>query len=358
MKTIVLVFSFEELNTNVLLNSVIRNQKERHDFRYAAYAPPGFSKLFFGADEIITIPENINSFRRYSEISEYLPIPITFIDKVKRRIRFKIQDLILNLIIMFKPSNQLLLAMLRVIPSPRQKKYLYDSGIFKYIKNHARQKFGKDIIVVVVQDFLVFSAGKFSMSSKSLDQSFRYYFKEHYEAISNGLKLQPDQPVLPGKNPRVVFRTRNYLSKQPEHNTKIEDVLPLVRCFIENKWNVVNIGSPALSLIPHLTPVERSFFTEISNKLTIDEEFKYFCYPVVCRADAGLFVLLATVDTPLILLSKEWSEHLNVTLVDARNLAGLLSTLDLSNNEEPLVVVKRFIKLQEKCNWDAGDTLN
>lgn len=75
VRTIGVVFSYEELNTNVLVNAMLWNAKKTSDFKYIAYAPSGFSGLFFAADEVVVIPDAINSFKKYSEVSEHFPPP-------------------------------------------------------------------------------------------------------------------------------------------------------------------------------------------------------------------------------------------------------------------------------------------
>ena len=89
MKTIALVFSYEELNVNVLLNSVLWNQKKSEEFRYVAYVPAGFRTLFFSADEIVEIPRELSDFKKYSEVSEYFESAGNFTDKVKKKIKIK-----------------------------------------------------------------------------------------------------------------------------------------------------------------------------------------------------------------------------------------------------------------------------
>ena len=161
----------------------------------------------------------------------------------------------------------------------------------------------------------------------SLGESFSYLFREHHKAISAGLRLELDrfnekQKAQSADIKRVILRTRNYSLKQPEHNTKIEEILPLVRCFIQNGWEVINIGSPALPLESELRVDEAAAYKESSNLLTIDEEFEQLTYPIVCRADAGLFVLAAALNTPLLLLSDEWSSRFGINLIEARAELG------------------------------------
>jgi hypothetical protein len=51
------IFSFDELNTNVFYNAILRNFKNRNRIHSVAYVPKGFSSLFFDFDQIIEIPD-------------------------------------------------------------------------------------------------------------------------------------------------------------------------------------------------------------------------------------------------------------------------------------------------------------
>ena len=128
--TIALIFSYEELNTNVLWNSVSWNLKKTLDINYVAYAPAGFHSLFFAADEIINIPSEFNSFVRYKEVSEYFPKRTKIANKILNIYRGIVQRVILK----FNPTGSILLMILRTKVTDRQLKFLYSSKTFKWIK--------------------------------------------------------------------------------------------------------------------------------------------------------------------------------------------------------------------------------
>ncbi len=128
--TIVLIFSYEELNTNVLWNSVIWNLKKTMDLNYVAYAPTGFHSLFFAADKIIDIPSELNSFVSYQGVSEYFPKRTRIMNKILNIYRGMVQHFILK----FNPKGSFLLMVLRNIATDRQLKFLYSGKTYKWIK--------------------------------------------------------------------------------------------------------------------------------------------------------------------------------------------------------------------------------
>jgi hypothetical protein len=155
--------------------------------------------------------------------------------------------------------------------------------------------------------------------SPSLTESFRYLFKEHEKAIKGGLRIKKDAVV---NSKKVFLRTRNYSYKQPIHNTSPDDVLEITKSLIASGINVINIGSPALSVGQYLGSTEIGRYQEFSNVLNLDEEITLIDAPVICRADAGLFVLIAMLPLPIICLTKEWSDFLDVSLINARKASG------------------------------------
>ncbi len=178
----------------------------------------------------------------------------------------------------------------------------------------------------------------------SLGESFNYLVKVHYKAISAGLRLElqrfnEKQEGASFSLKRVIFGTRKYSLKQPEHNTKIEEILPLVKCLFQNGWEVINIGSPALRLESELGVNEAAACKESSNLSAIDEEFEQLIHPIVCRADVDLIDLAAAPNTPLLLVSDEWSPRFGIDLIDTR--AQLDSQYDLMEalGREPQDVV-------------------
>ena len=194
--TIALIFSYEELNTNVLWNSVIWNLKKTLDINYVAYAPTGFHSLFFAADEIINIPSELNSFVRYQEVSEYFPKRTKIANKIHNIYRGIVQRVILK----FNPTGSILLMILRTIAADRQLKFLYSSKTFKWIKedfktrsrscdpfrilsgNSRASKLNKTFLIPV-QNYLRFDGrregkkkGGLFVDHFSLNEDFKFFF--------------------------------------------------------------------------------------------------------------------------------------------------------------------------------------
>lgn len=319
MKTIVLIFSYEELNTNVLFNSVLHNARKDQEFKYVAYVPIGYKSLFFCADEIIEIPKKINSFTSYSEVSEYGVTKEGEQIELKERIKFKLRKVVFFFLNWVPIKDKKLIAILSTTKTPRQSKYLYDSHVMKWVKSDAKKRFQKNYVVVPVQNHIELKNASVKFQSPSLTESFRYLFKEHEKAIKGGLRIKKDAVV---NSKKVFLRTRNYSYKQPNHNTSPDDVLEITKSLIASGINVINIGSPALSVGQYLDSTEIGRYQEFSNVLNLDEEITLIDAPVICRADAGLFVLIAMLPLPIICLTKEWSEFLDVSLINAREASG------------------------------------
>lgn len=343
-QTIALIFSYEELNTNVLWNSRLWNLKNEIDFHYVAYAPLGFQSLFFAADEIITIPEGVNSFRKYSQVSEYFPMR-SRISSISRNVfRSRVEDYILK----FKPTNLTLLMLLRLIATDRQKKFLYSSNTFDWIRkdfktrykvkiqsgmftNWKRRSRKREIFLVPVQNYLRYDGKKLFVTEFSLMEDLRLLFFGHFNAISGGIIDVFQNSIysnLNSSSKKLIFiRTRNYQRKQPQHNTLLTDVLSITKSLLNNNFKVINIGSPALSLRSNLSWRERSKYLEFSD-LSLDAELEITSGPIICRADAGLFTLICCMPNPLVVLTEEWSSFLGISLLEARKIAGINADVD------------------------------
>ena len=307
-KTIILVFSYEELNINVLLNSAIFNARLNSKFNYVAYTPIGFKTLFFAADQIIEIPREIDSFNRYSEVAEYGVNSAQFYN-LKSRIWEKLNKLIFSILAKGKISDHLLVGLIALTRTPRSDKFLYKSGVFKWVKSDAKVKFKNNYVVVPAQNYIKIDGDRILFQSKSLTENFKYLFEEHEKALSKGLRINIDS--VKSYEKKAFIRTRQYARKQP----------------ISRGWHVSNVGSPALLIEKHLNDSEKCNFSEYNDILSIDEEFNLLRGPVICRADAGLFVLAAALPLPLICLTSEWSDYLGVSLLQARKKSGWNSDL-------------------------------
>ena len=319
MKTIILIFSYEELNVNVLLNSVLHNTRKDHKFKYVAYVPIGFKSLFFSADEIIEIPSEINSFRNYSEVAEYGVAKEGEQVELMVKVNFKVRKSIFYCLDKFPLKDGVLIKILSTMKTPRQSKYLYKSNVIKWIKQDAKKRFGKNYVVVPAQNCIKIENACVKFQSSSLTENFKYLFKEHEKAIKSGLRLKTN---LEFSSNKVFLRTRNYSQKQTVHNTSPEDILDITKTLLALGFTVINVGSPALSIAHNLNVLEMIKYQEFSNVLNLDEEIDFLNGPIICRADAGLFVLIAMLPLPIICLTEEWSDFLNVSLMNARKASG------------------------------------
>jgi hypothetical protein len=343
-QTIGLIFSYEELNTNVLWNSRLWNLKKDCDFNYVAYAPKGFHSLFFAADEIITIPEKFNSYGKYSQVSEYFPVR----SRIKSSVHNVFCRTIRYIILKFNPTNSTLLILLRLLATDRQKEFLYSNKTFDWIRKDFKtrnkvcnqtEKFTNrksvyrisENYLVPVQNYLKYDGNKLFIEHFSLEQDFRFLFHEHFRAISGGIGDVFQNSIFSNLNlssQKIInIRTRNYQRKQPEHNTRLENVLNITKVLTNNNFKVINIGSPPLSLKSHLSNKEMMNYSEFGD-LSLDDELKVTSGPIICNADAGLFVLVCCMPNPLVVLTEEWSSYLGISLLEARKIAGFNTDID------------------------------
>lgn len=256
------------------------------------------------------------------------------------------------MLVLSKIRNKALISILTRIPTPRQKKFLYQSGVWKWAKKdfQSRSQFKgpRSSYIFPVIDSLTIIKDNLYFKYPTLTESFRNYFTHLETAIQTGIIHEFSRSNFISKkvlNPnRVVLRTRNYRLKQPNHNTTIEDVQELVNQLAKAGFNIVNIGNPALSLLDLFDHPE---YCEIDNKLNINEELSEIYGPVVTRADAGLFVLIACLPYPLVCLTDEWNKFLGVDLMSARKIAGMTQDLTFPATSDEIqghLKVLRMIK--------------
>jgi hypothetical protein len=245
-----------------------------------------------------------------------------------------------------KFSDQRLVTVLKVIATYRQRYFLYKSGVWKWVLRDYKSRTIKSErwVVFPVQDHISISDSHLEMKVSTLGESFKYLFSELYLAITDGIVEEYKQKfykISPKNAPKsIFFRTRSYVQKQQVHNTTKSDVLDLIIQLLDKNVRVINIGSPALSLKDDLNPRYSEDYQELSNPLSIDEELEILEGPIVCRADAGLFVLIACLPVPIICLTPEWSESFGVQLMKARAEFGIEGDLDFSplNSKETILV--------------------
>jgi hypothetical protein len=185
----------------------------------------------------------------------------------------------------------------------------------------------------------------------SLDEDFKFLFGEHFKAISGGItevfRNSKFSELDQNLKKKINIRTRNYQKKQPVHNTQLKDVLSITKILTGNNFKVTNIESSPLSLKSHLSKEELMNYEEFDD-LTLDDELKITSGPIICRADAGLFVLMSCLPNPLVVLSEEWSSFLGISLLEARKIAGLnldkINLVDFQNKNQLLLSMHRYFE--------------
>jgi hypothetical protein len=310
------------------------------DELFVAYCPKEFAPLFFSADLVIHIPDAYIKYSKYSEVSEtfawwpgswgekfiqlYFSLGLSLIRKVQR---------------VLKPNHLLSLStMLRTL---RTSRYLYQSGVWAWVRADARSRWGKSQLkygkVIHISDYFVVTPRSL-MIFHNLQDSFTFRFNELAEAIMSGMSLRFKVIGSRGPQKQVVMRTRAYSSKATMHNSDYEQTLLVTRLLLERGYKVINIGSPPLSLSLSLSRLvgsdSESRYVELSSpslareiQTIMESDF------VVTRADAGLFVLMAFVGKPLVTISNEYSVFLGTSLLDARARSGQdICDLNLANS--------------------------
>ena len=136
MHVFAFVFSFEELNTNVFVNALMRTRRKNELF--VAYCPKNFSPLFFNADLVIDIPETLLKYKNYSEVSETRGKGL-----VENVIQLKVSmalRLIKRLQKFLNPEH--LLSLSPLLSTARTEKYLLKSGVYAWVSADAKSRWG------------------------------------------------------------------------------------------------------------------------------------------------------------------------------------------------------------------------
>ena len=327
MQIFAFVFSFEELNTNVFVNALMRTRSR--DELFVAYCPKDFSPLFFSADLVIEIPDVYLKYSSYSEVSEttgkgiaeklsqfFFSLELWFINRLQKVLHPKY-----------------LLALSHLLRTARTEKYLYKSGVYAWVTADARYRWSKSSLkygkVIHVSDYFVVSPEGLSVFD-SLEESFLFRFRKLKDALESGMRLPSGVRTSGGGlQKQVVMRTRNYSRKASVHNSDPKLTETLVRILLESGFKVVNVGSPLLSLASIQKTYgqgpekSRGDYIEISSPPLQDElEIIMSSEFIITRADAGLFTLMSFVKKPLITISDEYSTFLGVSLLEARANSG------------------------------------
>lgn len=335
MKVFAFVFSFEELNTNVFVNALMRKRAKNELF--VAYCPRGFSPLFFSADLVIEIPDRYIKYSNYLEVSEIAGSG--WAENVTQWLFARGLGLIGKLQMILKPGHLLFLS--SFLRSARTNKYLFRSGAWNWVQADARSRWGGQLQygrVVHISDYLLVTPKGLTLF-RSLGQSFQFRFNELSEAIKSGMRIKSDAIWTNRHSHQAVIRTRNYLKKATMHNSNVQHTSMLCKILLRRGYQVLNIGSP---------PLQLDVIENASNKGHAKSGMKYveLASPplsseiqaimnadfLMCQADAGLFTLIALVDKPIVTTSEEWSLLLGISLLEARANSGQeFDDLDLSS---------------------------
>ena len=321
---VVVIFNFEELNTNVFINSLVFNLKKDRDVEFHAYVPIGFTSLFFSADFHHIIPQEFLDYDRYSEVSEYFPKIDTIRKRLQQRASNKFNHLLIKVLGSGRIPIFLHIHFLKLYKTDRQKKFLFNGKTDKFIFRDIKNLNLKKSLIFVAQDYLKFKQNNIFVHTDSLTISYKYFFDSLGKAICNGMVLKTGK----SNNNKIVIRTRNYLNKQPMHNSKLDELLKLLVILKLSDKIILNIGSPALQVSKDLDlpPVK---YIEMSNILTLDEEIALLDCPIIVTTVASVFMLVACIDKPIICMFDEW-DVVDVNLIDCRRSIGFKDDLKRS----------------------------
>lgn len=345
--THIVLFSFCELNTNVLVNSIMWQKKKERNFQYIAYVPEDFAPLFFAADEIVYIPDEVLAYTSYREVSDYLgPIGNSPTSKFLRLLHERWNSFVLKLCVKFELSGRLLKFILRFFRSYRQQKFLYSSGTLNWVIKDLKSRKLNQFDLIVAHNYLDYSRNDLRVQTTDLGVSYEYYFSEHYKAILNGIGYEISARGFlpePSIEKSIVLRTRNYKLKAVNHNSEVDTTIKLVQDLTDSGIRTINLGSPVLSLPKSFTSkIPEGLYEEISD-LRFLQELNFLNSPIVTRADAGLFVFIACIPISIVTLTPEWSSMFNIYLMHARAEANYPLDLEFSNTKSNQDIIK-FLK--------------
>jgi hypothetical protein len=289
-------FGFDELNSMALFNAQIHLSKQAEpNCQWIAYVPPGFKKLAFAADCVYEYPVNLCP-PSYQVVSEFVP------QGLREKISQFRQQVFLRVFRFLGLSGFWLMVLHPLIASSRSNKFFVKSGLLWFcVKQAFRNRSTNSATIVSDWVSVVGSTnGSARVFTCRLSESFQIRFAWHYEAISRGLRLS-----LKGLESKYqyIIRTRNFLRKAPEHNSKLALVKQVVQQLTEDGSHVANIGSPPLKL-----NLDFPGYFEFDS-LTLDQELALIgeSAAIFTEGGAGLFTLMATMDNRLTILSPEWS---------------------------------------------------
>jgi hypothetical protein len=337
-----LVFPFGEVNSAVFQNAAIFALKKIRPTKVTVFSPKEFFACYFHVDSLIEIAPL--PYESYSEVSNYR-FPIFS----KKRPTTWFNPQILNYF--FQRFQQSLPSwVFHSLPQIykadyKGRKYLYKSGIYRWVKNDARRL---DTVFLGTASYMDIST--MELYKCDIREAMYRNFRDLSRMISEGAvqtqeqieriqeiksfsyqDLDKSEYELVRKmegfikaNSKVAYiRTRNIKGQADVHNTDSERLLLLTNSLLALGWAVLNTGTPTIEL-----PITDSKYLEVSHNLSIGHQFYLAskCNARVMSAEAGLFVAWAATELPLILIGEEWSvTNLDppISLIKARQSIGI-----------------------------------
>lgn len=334
IKSIGVVFPFNEVNAGVFQNAGLWSAKTNYGVETVVYTPNQFKGLYFSADKIIEI--HPIPYLTYQEVSEYEPNTIA-----KKKLKTWMSRGTLNYF-HHKFLEALPASLFHTLPSLvrsdfKTRKFLVQSGILKLSKMNFYSN-NSDLNSKFFGDSLYINLANFERKKKNLQEYFQYSFENLYNMISSEIlnkeiycsDEEKTSIALPleflarfnSRYPKILLRTRNINSSVKFQNAPVLELNRLIMELLQNGFVIINSGVPAASL--HIT--HENYF-EYSHNLPIDVEMYLAdkCDYVMQTAWAGLFTAFASFHKPLITFSEEWStKNLRkpISLLEARKLIG------------------------------------
>jgi hypothetical protein len=340
LKRIGSVFPFNEVNAGVFQNAGLWSAKQNFGIETVIYAPKQFSGLYFATDKILDISPL--PYISYNEVAEFEPNVISKKD-FKTWLSAGTANYIHHKILERLPARVFHGAPKKLTSDYKTKKYLVDSGIYKFTKHNFFLTFPREESKFM--DSLYVNLANLELRKKNLAEYFQYSFEnlrnmvlsdkmnipklrqEHldfklYETEFNFL----DNFLKDSRNnssPIIFLRTRNVNSSVRFQNAPILELTNLVSGLLAAGFCVINSGVPAAKL-----PISHSSYLEFSHNLPIHIEITLAgeCDFIMQTAWAGLFTAFASVQKNLITFQEEWSLtniKTPVSIMDARLEIGM-----------------------------------
>jgi len=373
MEKLIINFDFEEVNSAVFRNAQLYLRFIKNGKRdVSVIVPEVFYFLFSNAFKLYVIPDSVlKSFGiiPYYNISNDLnPNFKSFRIRIKIKI-YKIFSFLSN----FLTFNIFFLSKMNI--SLRQQKYYVDSGLENYALskirilnkldsvcdiNYLRVNHDFDVTLqkFIYSEILIFFRRNFEYLYQSIVKGFFYYtYMHHYKVLEHisksdkNINFQIIQNAFNSNNV-VIIRTRNFLNKQPVHNSNYNIFFNFTQELLKLKFVVLNLGFPLLKL----NIFDDNYF-EINESISFEQELSLCqgAHACIMSAQAGLFSAFSATKIRLVQIDDEWTKmvNINISLVEARNLAGL-ETLVVKDLIDKLDFISSAKRIYE-CNRDISE---